>query len=86
MAKGVRVEYRMERNMEIERGTGKQKFWIGCYLTGWGHQDKWLGSGEGQNKVQAGALAAADVLVRSKDVLEDAHKKKLEAYPKPKEG
>ena len=85
LAKGVKVEYRMERNMEIERGTGKQKFWIGCYLTGWGHQDKWLGSGEGQNKVQAGALAAADALVRSKDVLEDAHKKKLEAYPKPKE-
>ena len=85
VAKGVKVEYRMERNMEIERGTGKQKFWIGCYLTGWGHQDKWLGSGEGQNKVQAGALAAADALVRSKDVLEDAHRKKLEAYPKPKE-
>jgi ribonuclease-3 len=85
VAKGVKVEYRMERNMEIERGTGKQKFWIGCYLTGWGHQDKWLGSGEGQNKVQAGALAAADALVRSKEVLEDAHRKKLEAYPKPKE-
>ena len=38
-----------------------QCYHIGIYLTGWGYKDEWLGSGDGQNKVQAGVAAAADV-------------------------
>ncbi|OCK82754.1 ribonuclease III [Lepidopterella palustris CBS 459.81] len=84
VAKGCKVEYKMERDMDCDRVTGKQKFWIGCYLTGWGYTDQWLGSGEGQSKVQAGAAAASDALVRSKAILADANAKKIEAFPNAK--
>lgn len=50
-AKGIKLEYKEERDMRMEEG--KQKFFMGLYLTGWGFQDEWLGSGEGRNKGEA---------------------------------
>jgi ribonuclease III len=78
-AKGSRVIYRQERPMEMHNGV--QKFFMGAYLTGWGYEDEWLGSGEGQNKSEAGMAAATDALRRNSEVLRTAHRKKAEAFP-----
>ena len=55
-----------------------QCYHIGIYLTGWGYRDEWLGSGDGQNKVQAGVAAAADALKRDGPILKDAIRQKNE--------
>jgi ribonuclease-3 len=83
MGKGIKLDYREERSMQMIEG--KQNFYIGVYLTGWGFEDEWLGSGEGQNKSQACVCAAQNALETSMDVISKANKKKLEVYPpKPK--
>jgi ribonuclease-3 len=84
MAKGIKLDYREERDMIMVQG--KQKYFIGLYLTGWGFEDEWLGSGEGQNKSQACVFAAMDALKNRMEVIKVANARKLEVYPpKPKE-
>ncbi|KAF2272268.1 ribonuclease III [Westerdykella ornata] len=78
-AKGIKLEYREERGMRME--DGKQKFFIGLYLTGWGFEDEWLGSGEGRNKGEACVRAAMDALKDGRGVIKVANKRKLEVYP-----
>ncbi|KAJ4302770.1 hypothetical protein N0V90_001661 [Kalmusia sp. IMI 367209] len=72
--RGVKLEYREEREMVHENGM--QKFFIGVYLTGWGYEGECLGSGEGRNKTQASVYAAADALNRNSDVLKSAASQK----------
>lgn len=81
-AKGIKVEYREERPMETVNGI--QKYYIGCYLTGWGYEKEWLGSGRGQTKSEAGMAAATDALERNSAVIQDANRKKAAAYPNMK--
>ena len=61
--KGIKIDYRDEAPPVEIRGEGKRIFQIGVYLTGWGWEDKHLGSGKGLNKQEAGQKAAADALV-----------------------
>ncbi|KAF2106746.1 double-strand-specific ribonuclease Pac1, partial [Lophiotrema nucula] len=61
-AKNVKLDYRQERPMEMRGGV--QNFFLGVYLTGWGYEEEWLGSGEGQNKSLAKQAAAADAVKR----------------------
>jgi ribonuclease-3 len=83
MARGIKLEYREEKDMQMING--KQHFFIGLYLTGWGFDNEWLGTGEGRNKAQACVFAAMDALKNKMDVIEVANKRKLEVYPpKPK--
>ncbi|KAF2823994.1 ribonuclease III [Ophiobolus disseminans] len=72
----VDVRYRDEKPMTHEQGV--QRFYLACYLTGWGYENEWLGSGEGQNKAQACTAAAADALKRNSAVLQDAARQKKE--------
>ncbi|KAK3063350.1 hypothetical protein LTS18_001025, partial [Coniosporium uncinatum] len=60
-------------------------FFLGCYLTGWGYENKLLGIGQGDSKAQARAHAAKDALENSKDLIEDANAKKLEHDKKTRE-
>ncbi|KAF2750406.1 ribonuclease III [Sporormia fimetaria CBS 119925] len=84
MAKGIKLDYREERKMELTKG--KQKFFIGLYLTGWGFVNEHLGSGEGQNKSQACVFAAQDALLDKRGIVKRANAEKLKVYPpKPKE-
>ncbi|KAF2866484.1 ribonuclease III domain-containing protein [Massariosphaeria phaeospora] len=76
LLKGVKLDYREEKEMVYENTV--QKYFIALYLTGWGYESEWLGSGEGQNKAQASLLAAADALERRNDVFRVAEKKKIE--------
>ena len=73
----IKLSYIDEKNME-NTADGKQKFMQGVYLTGWGHEQTWLGSGYGQNKQQAAMNAAQDALTRNSAVLQMAAKKKQE--------
>ncbi|KAF2253947.1 ribonuclease III [Trematosphaeria pertusa] len=74
--RGVKLDYRDERDMEMVDGV--QKYFVGLYMTGWGYHDEWLGSGEGRNKAQAGVAAATHALQRNSSVLQAASKKKQE--------
>ncbi|PGH29996.1 ribonuclease III [[Emmonsia] crescens] len=61
MDKGVRVSY-MDEKKSISHPGGLQTFFIGVYLTGWGHKNECLGSGTGLSKVIAGNEAARKAL------------------------
>jgi ribonuclease-3 len=86
VGKGIKLNFKEEKPMETINGV--QNYHIGVYLTGWGFENEWLGSGQGQNKAQASVEAAQDAIGRSDEVgvIPVANKKKLEMYPpKPKE-
>ena len=65
MARGIKVQYRDEAPKEQLKG-GMQTHFVGVYLTGWGWEDRHLGSGKGLNKVAAGNEAAARALENGK--------------------
>lgn len=81
----IKLEYREERPMIYEKGSNLQKYFMGVYLTGWGYQDEWLGSGEGQNKANASSAAAADAIRKNSSVLKDAARQKSELVAKRRE-
>ncbi|KAL3470416.1 ribonuclease III domain-containing protein [Aspergillus californicus] len=61
LIKGVKLSYIDERPPIYTEG-GTQTFFIGVYLTGWGWNNKHLGSGQGSNKTIAGNKAAQQAL------------------------
>ncbi|KKK16063.1 hypothetical protein ARAM_000735 [Aspergillus rambellii] len=61
MGKGVKLKYIDEKPPKQHEG-GMQTFFIGVYLTGWGWENKHLGSGQGSNKTIAGNKAARQAL------------------------
>lgn len=63
MSKGIKIDYRDEAPPVEIRREGKLIFQIGVYLTGWGWEDQYLGTGKGLSKQEAGQMAAADALV-----------------------
>ncbi|CAE7008258.1 hypothetical protein P3342_002820 [Pyrenophora teres f. teres] len=77
LGKDVKLITKEEKPMSYDENS-IQCYHIGIYLTGWGYNDEWLGSGHGQNKVQAGVAAAADALKRDSPVLKDAIRQKNE--------
>ena len=81
----IKLEYREERPMIYEKGSNLQKYFMGVYLTGWGYQDEWLGSGEGQNKANASSAAAADAMKKNSSVTQDAARQKAELVAKRRE-
>jgi ribonuclease-3 len=77
VGRDVKLLTKEERPMTYDSNS-VQCYHIGIYLTGWGYTDEWLGSGDGQSKVQAGVAAAADALKRDSAVLKDAIRQKEE--------
>ncbi|KAF1851101.1 ribonuclease III [Cucurbitaria berberidis CBS 394.84] len=76
LVKDVKLNYREEKRMTYDSGS-VQRFFIGVYLTGWGYQDEWLGSGEGQNKNQA-AVSAASAAINNSPVVKNVARQKAE--------
>ncbi|KAF2028423.1 ribonuclease III [Setomelanomma holmii] len=74
MTAGIKLGYREEKPMTYDHGV--QRYYLGVYLTGWGYEQEWLGSGEGQNKAQACIAAATDAIKRNSVVLQNATKQK----------
>ncbi|KAJ4987426.1 RNAse3 domain-containing protein [Stagonosporopsis vannaccii] len=81
----IKLVYREERPMIYEQGSNLQKYFMGVYLTGWGYEDEWLGSGKGQNKASASLAAAADAIRKNSSVIQDAAKQKAELVAKRRE-
>ncbi|KAL5429591.1 hypothetical protein PMIN06_011092 [Paraphaeosphaeria minitans] len=73
----IKVIYTDEKQMEMT-ALGVQQYYQGVYLTGWGYENEWLGSGVGRNKSQAAVNAAQDALTRSTNALQTATSKKKE--------
>jgi ribonuclease-3 len=74
VVKDVKLDYRQEKPMTYDSGS-IQRFFIGLYLTGWGYENEWLGSGEGQSKHQA-AVAAANAAIKNSPAVKDAAQQK----------
>jgi ribonuclease-3 len=70
VGKDIKLDYVETRPMQQTKHL--QRYYISLYLTGWGHEKRLLGSGEGQNKVEAGNRAAMDAMVKSKHLVDDA--------------
>ncbi|EXJ86862.1 hypothetical protein A1O3_03816 [Capronia epimyces CBS 606.96] len=62
LGKDVKVIYTDEREPVIHYGQGTETYSIGVYLTGWGWENQYLGSGKGLSRVAAGQAAAAAAL------------------------
>ena len=60
--KGVKIDYRDDKEPVVIRKEGKTLYEIGVYLTGWGFEGVRLGGGKGLNKVEAGNRAAMEAL------------------------
>lgn len=60
--KGVKIDYRDDKEPVSIKKEGKTFFEIGAYLTGWGFAGVRLGGGKGLNKVEAGNRAAMEAL------------------------
>ncbi|CAD0114788.1 unnamed protein product [Aureobasidium uvarum] len=73
VGKDVKLEYLENRPMEQTKHM--QRYFISLFLTGWGYEKQLLGSGEGQNKVEAGNRAAMDAMAISKDIIDEAARK-----------
>ncbi|KAJ4353930.1 uncharacterized protein N0V89_005661 [Didymosphaeria variabile] len=73
----IKLNYYDEKEMEMTKD-GVQRFFQGVYLTGWGYENEWLGSGVGRNKSQGAVNAAQDALTRSNDALRTAIQRKQE--------
>lgn len=84
--RGVQLQFREERPLVVNQGV--HSYAMGAYLTGWGYEDEWLGSGEGQKKADACIAAASHAIKLNNTVLQDAVRQKkelLEVRAKEKE-
>jgi ribonuclease-3 len=75
MGKGIKLRY-IDEQPPVKQGRGMQTFFIGVYLTGWGWDNKHLGSGQGPNKTIAGNEAARQALQDEALVEEISHIKR----------
>lgn len=69
MGKGIELRY-VDEYPPIQLEGGKQTFFTGVYLTGWGWNNSHLGSGQGPNKAIAGDQAARQALQNEKLISE----------------
>lgn len=60
VSKGIKLKYKDEKPPLHTQNL--VTFFVGVYLTGWGYEDKHLGSGSGPNKAEAGGDAAKQAL------------------------
>ncbi|KIW23987.1 uncharacterized protein PV07_09727 [Cladophialophora immunda] len=79
LAKGVKINYVDEKEPVVHYGQGKETYFIGVYLTGWGWDNQYLGSGKGSSRVEAGQAAAAAAL-SNRPLIDEIAAKKAESY------
>ncbi|KAH7386748.1 ribonuclease III domain-containing protein [Phaeosphaeria sp. MPI-PUGE-AT-0046c] len=76
LVNGIELKFREERPLVVDRGV--HSYAMGAYLTGWGYENEWLGSGEGQKKAAACIAAATHALKMNSEVLQNAARQKKE--------
>ncbi|KIW80778.1 hypothetical protein Z517_07395 [Fonsecaea pedrosoi CBS 271.37] len=79
LTKGVKINYVDEREPVVHYGQGKETYFIGVYVTGWGWDNQYLGSGKGPSRVEAGQAAAAAAL-NNHPLIDEMAAKKTESY------
>ncbi|KAJ5478559.1 hypothetical protein N7530_004068 [Penicillium desertorum] len=76
MGKNVKLEY-IEERPSIQQKGGTQTFFVALFLTGWGWDKRFLGSGQGLSKAAAGDEAAKNALLNTPLILEIMSAKEL---------
>lgn len=79
LGKGVKINYVDERDPVVHYGKGKETYYIAAYLTGWGWENQYLGSGEGLSRIAAGQAAAAAAL-NNHPLIDEIVAKRAEFY------
>ena len=85
LGRGVRIDYMDEKKPVIHHGRGKETYYVGVYLTGWGWDNQYLGSGKGLSKVAAGQEAAAAAL-NNHPLIDEIAAKKAAFYAEVRKG
>lgn len=62
LGNGTKLQYNEERPPDRINKEGKVRYYVGAYITGWGWENKPLGSGTGLSKSEAGIDAALEAL------------------------
>lgn len=73
--KGIKIDYVDEKQPVIHKGKGVETYYVGAYLTGWGWDNRFLGSGKGLSRKAAGQEAAAAALANTSLIDEIVAKK-----------
>ncbi|RVX67756.1 hypothetical protein B0A52_07879 [Exophiala mesophila] len=73
--KGIKIDYIDEKQPVIHKGKGVETYYVGAYLTGWGWDNRFLGSGKGLSRKAAGQEAAAAALANTSLIDEIVEKK-----------
>ena len=76
-AKGVKLEYKDAAPERKDKETKLPLFTVGVYLTGWGEQNRLLGTGTAHGKKDAGMKAAAMAIQNKKTMLMYTEKKRV---------
>lgn len=77
LGKNIRLEFIDERPPDLTSEKGRQTFFIGAYLTGWGYERQHLGSGTGSSKQEASQRAALHALTENRALVETIAAKKM---------
>lgn len=80
----VKINYTDEKAPIIHKGQGVETYFIGAYLTGWGWDNQFLGSGKGLSRTAAGQEAAAAALANT-SLIDEIVAKKASILNKAKE-
>lgn len=82
--KGAKIDYIDEKPPIVHKGQGVETYFVGVYLTGWGWDNQFLGSGKGLSRNAAGQEAAAaainnkplidDIMAKRRVILDDMKK------------
>ena len=72
----INLDYIEERPPDLRSEKGRQTFFMGVYLTGWGYERLHLGSGTGSNKKEACHRAALQALTENRERVETIAAKK----------
>jgi len=67
---GVLINYVDEKPPVVHRGQGVETYFVGVYLTGWGWDNRFLGSGKALSRNAAGQEAAA-AAIKNKPLMDE---------------
>ncbi|KAI9784075.1 MAG: hypothetical protein M1816_001047 [Peltula sp. TS41687] len=76
LSKDIKLLYIDERPPDFTSEKGRQTFFVGVFLTGWGYECQRLGSGTGLSRKEASHHAAVDALTTNSDIVETIAAKK----------
>jgi ribonuclease-3 len=83
--KEVKINYVDEKPPIIHKGQGVETYFVGVYLTGWGWDNQFLGSGKGLSRNAAGQEAAA-AAINNRPLIDEVIAKRTTILAERKKG